>query len=265
MITKENVDIYIKKIPPAPDALKQTILFLNQGELTKASKSAMQDLALSSYLKDLVNRPIFGFKNAITDISQIFGILGVEKSQQAVYSYMISLLSPSQWKLFQLTKTSFEELQVELSLNWQKILKHLKIEDKSLSNAITLLPSSIIVAEALFCEKLEDVALLRSVNEIDLNTILSRLSGMDLFDICERIAQKWEMDDSVSELLQAASGVKPSTNPTINNLGKWMHLLLFYTLSKPIYIDAGLNDFIDFQIDYVEDIYNDFSQLMEIV
>ena len=264
MITKEKVDDYINKIPPAPDALKQTIFFLNQGELSKASKSAMQDLALSAYLKDLVNKPIFGFKNRVSEISQIFGILGVEKSQQVVYNYMISLLSPSKWKLFKLTKTSFGDLQAELSVKWQKILKHLNIKNQSLHNSITLLPSSIIVAEALFCEKLDDVALLRSVNEIDLNTILSRLCGMDLFDICERISQKWEMDDSVSQVLQAASGVKPSDKEIINNLGKWMHLLLFYTLSKPIYIDAELNDFIDFQIDYVEDIYPDFSQLMEI-
>jgi len=47
-------------------------------------------------------------------------------------------------------------------------------------------------------------------------------------------------------------------------LGKWMHLLLFFTLSKSEFIEAGLNDFIDFQIDYVLDIYNDFIKIMEI-
>jgi hypothetical protein len=43
-----------------------------------------------------------------------------------------------------------------------------------------------------------------------------------------------------------------------------MHLLLFYTLSQSKYIEAELNDFIDFQIDYVGDIYDDFSKIMEI-
>jgi len=126
------------------------------------------------------------------------------------------------------------------------------------------MPASIIVSEALFSEKLEDVKLLRSVDEIDLNTILQRLCNMDLFDICQRIAQKWEMPKNVADIIQASSGIKPSTDETIDTLGKWMHLLLFYTLSKPIFIEAQLKDFIDFQINYVSDIYDDFSKVMEI-
>ena len=43
-----------------------------------------------------------------------------------------------------------------------------------------------------------------------------------------------------------------------------MHLLLFYELSQPMFINAGLNDFINFEIEYVSDIYDDFAQLMEI-
>jgi hypothetical protein len=177
---------------------------------------------------------------------------------------MVSLLSPSKWKLFKLNKSSFYILQAELSTNWQKILLHLNIEDKTKENAIALLPASIIVAEALFCEKINDVNLLRSVNDIDLNTILKRLCNVDLFDICQLISQKWEMEKEVAELIQSASGVKPSKNVEINTLGKWMHLLLFYTLSEPQFIEAGLNDFINFEIDYVSDIYEDFSELMEI-
>ena len=264
MITKEKVDAYIQKIPPAPEALQKTILFLNQGELTKAAQIAQTDLPLKAYLVDLVNKPIFGFRNEVSDISQIFGILGVEKSQQVVYNYMVSLLSPAKWQLFALNKSSFCDLQADLSTKWQKILLHLEIKDADTQNAITLLPASIIVAEALFCEKLDDVKLLRSTSEIDLNTILARLCGMDLFDICQRIAQKWNMNEKSAEILQAASGVKPSNDETINTLGKWMHLLLFYTLSKPVYINAQLNDFIDFQIEYVGDIYDNFATLMEI-
>jgi len=167
-------------------------------------------------------------------------------------------------QLFALNKNSFSDLQAELSSKWQKIVSHLGIKDADIQNAITLLPASIIVSEALFCEKIDDVNLLRSASEIDLNTILARLCGMDLFDICQRIAQKWNMDEKSAAILQAASGVKPSEDEQINMLGKWMHLLLFYTLSQPTYINAQLNDFIDFQIEYVGDIYDDFAKLMEI-
>ncbi len=264
MITNEKIDSFIKKIPPAPKILQTTLKLLNEGELIEAAKVAKEDLALSSYLRTLVNKPIYGFKNEVKDISQIFGILGVAKSQQAVYAYMVSLLSPSQWNFFKLNKNNFANLQAELAVNWQKITKYLKIENKDIQSAIALLPASIIVSEALFCEKKEDVELLRTTKDIDLNTILKRLCKKDLFDICEAIAIKWEMESVIGEIVQAASGVKPSEDIQTDALGKWMHLLLFYTLSKPVYIDAGLNDFISFNIEYVSDIYEDFATLMEI-
>jgi len=102
MITKDKIDTFIEKIPPTPEVLKETLSLLNIGELTKAAKTAEGDLALKSYLKNIVNKPIYGFANEVSDISQIFGILGVTLSQQTVYNYMISLLSPDKWLLFKL-------------------------------------------------------------------------------------------------------------------------------------------------------------------
>ena len=264
MITQEKIDNYIDKIPPAPKVLRETLTHLGNGDLVKAAAIAKEDRALNNYLKVLVNKPIYGFKNEVSEVSQIFGILGVSRAQQAVYNYMLSLLSPSKWTLFKLNRVLFYNLQADLSMNWKKILEHLDIEDKEKLSAISLLPASIIVSEALFSEKKKDVELLRSVHDIDLNTILKRLCGMDLFDIAQKIANKWEMPEEIGAIIQASSGVKPSEDAEINTLGKWMHLLLFYTLSQPQYIEAELNDFIDFQIEYVQDIYEDFSQLMEI-
>ena len=264
MITKDKIEEYIKKIPPAPHALKETLALLNSGELTKAAKVAQSDLALKTYLKELVNKPIYGFRNEVTDTSQIFGILGVSGSQQTVYNYMITLLSPAKWVLFKLNSKSFHELQANLSKKWELILDHLKIEDKNIQSAITLLPASIIVSEALFCEKIDDVTLLRSVKALDYNTILTRLCGVSLFDICEQISQKWEMPEEIAKIIQASSGLDAADDEQINLLGKWMHLLLFYELSQPIFVEAGLNDFVDFQVDYVSDIYEDFAKLMEL-
>jgi len=264
MVTKEKINSFIEKIPPAPKVLNETFALLRAGELTKAAKVAEGDLALKSYLKSIVNKPIYGFANEVSDISQIFGILGVSLARQNVYNYMVSLLSPNEWSLFKLNSHLFYELQANLSKKWQIILEHLKIEDKETYDAITLLPASIIVAEALFKEKIDDVTLLRTTKAIDYNTILLRLCGVDLFDICSQIAKKWEMNDDISKIVQAASGVKPSSDEKINLLGKWMHLLLFYELSNPLFIKAGLNDFIDFQIEYIGDIYEEFSSLMEI-
>jgi len=264
MITKDKIDDFIEKIPPSPEVLRETLALLNIGELTKAAKVAEGDLALKSYLKNIVNKPIYGFKNEVSDISQIFGILGVSLSQQTLYNYMITLLSPKKWLLFKLNSKLFYEFQAQLSKKWEIILKHLKIDDKNIYGAISLLPSSIIITEALFCEKIADVNLLRTTKDLDYNTILNRLCGVGLFDICEQIADKWEMDKIVGQIVQAASGVKPSPMEDVNKLGKWMHLLLFYELSQPMFVEAGLNNFIDFQIDYIGDIYDEFASVMDI-
>lgn len=264
MITKEKIDQYIEQIPPSPKALQETLHFLNIGELTKAAKVAETDPALRSYLKAIVNKPIYGFRNEVKEISQIFGILGVSGSQQAVYNYMIHLLSPSKWKLFELNKSSFDDLQAKLSTQWQRILEHLSIEDKDIESSITLLPASIIVTEALFNDKIEDVTLLRSAKELDYNTILLRLCKMDLFDICAVIAKTWDMPDIISQIIYAASGTRPVADKQIDLLGKWMHMLLFYELSQATFVQAGLNDFIEFEIQYVTEIYDDFATLMDI-
>jgi len=264
MTTKEDIANFIDKIPPTPKVLKETLFLLNTGELTKAAKVAETDLALRAYLKSIVNKPIYGFRNEVSDIGQIFGILGVSLSYQTVYNYMINLLSPSKWTLFKLNEKSFHTLQANLSKKWDLILEHLNIDNKDIHSSITLLPSSIIVCEALFSKSIDDVKLLRNTKSLDYNTILSRLCNVTLFDICEKIAVKWGMDEIIPKIVQASSGIKHSNDEEIDNLGKWMHLLLFYELSQTQFVDAGLNDFIDFQIDYVGDIYDDFATLMEI-
>lgn len=264
MITKEKIDEYIEKIPPTPKTLKDTVALLNAGELTKAAKIAQSDPALQAYLKKMLSKPIYGFRNEINDVAQMFGILGVSGSQQSVYNYMLTLLSPAKWHFYKLSLSSFHELQARLSANWKKILVHLNIQNKDIESAITLLPASIIVSEALFFEKKNDVELLRNTKDIDLNTILQRLCGVDLFDICEQIAVKWEMPPNIAKIVQASSGKKPINNKELALLAKWMHLLLFYELSQPMFIEAGLNDFLEFQVDFVADIYDDFSSLMEI-
>lgn len=264
MVTNKDIDEFIEKIPPTPKILNETMRIVNNGDLPKAAKVAESDLALKSYLINLVNKPIYGFRKEVSDIGQIFGILGLPTTQQTIYNYMLNLLSPKKWELFDLNEKTFQELQAQLSFKWKKILEHLGIVDKEIESAITLLPASIIVSEALFSKAKKDVELLRSVHNLDYNTILKRLCGVSLFDICVKIAEKWDMPSEVSSIVYSSSGLNPAQDPKIDNLAKWMHLLLFYELSQPMFVNASLNDFIDFQIDYVEDIYEEFTKVMEI-
>ena len=262
MITQEEIHDYINAIPPSPTVLKAVLACIQKGELAKAADEAAKDPALKLFLQGIVNKPIYGFKNDIKDLKQIFGILGLAQAEQIIYNYMISLLTPTKWELFSLTNKEFSQIQDSLSFAWKKILEHKEINDRSVFSSISLLPASIIVCEALFKAKHDELDLLRSVKEIDYNTILKRLSGMDLFDLCAKIAEVWEMPEPIAQIILASSGKTQQTDPQITELSKWMHLLFFYQLSQPICTAAGLNDFIEFNIEYVQDIYEAFQDVV---
>lgn len=262
MITQEEVAHYIQNIPAAPSVLRQTLEYLREDDLTKAAKCAETDPALKLYLKTLINRPIYGFRQEVSDLSQIFGILGMASTQQILYNYLLSLLVPKKWSLFTLTDPAFYDLQASLGCKWEKILKHLGLHSRDTESAISLLPASIIVCDALFGAHRSEVDQLRAVKALDYNTILKRLSKQSLFDLCNEIAIKWEMPPSASKIVHAASGLDTDVTGKEKILAQWMHLLLFYQLSQSVYVSAGLNEFIDFQIDFVQEIYESFMQVV---
>jgi len=264
LITKQIIDEYIRQIPPVPKILKQTILFVDQGELTKASKIASQDLALKHYLIDIVNKPYYGFSSKVTDLSQIFGILGQIKAKQILHTYLMNIMNPKEWKFFKLNHNDFIYFQVTLTNNWNKILAYKNINEDNISISITILPLAVLIIEHLFKKEQKEIELIRSYSDIDLNTILKRLSGYTLFDIATQIAKKWELPSKIYNIIESSSGLNRSNDNQIDMLGKWMHLLLFHTISQEQLIGSGLNDFIEFKIDYVSNIYEEFLKIMDI-
>jgi len=261
VITQEQITRYIQSVPAAPSIIRQTLEHVRNGDLPKAAKCADEDPALKLYLKTLINRPVYGFRNEVSSLPQIFGILGLSSAQQILYNYLMSLLVPKEWGLFCLSHQAFYDLQASLSRKWETILKHLGLLNRDNESAISLLPASIIVCDALFKEHKEEVAQLRSVKALDYNTILQRLSGRSLFDLCSEVAEKWEMPASIAETVHAASGSDEVEGET-QILAKWMHLLLFYELSQSPYVEAGLNELLDFNVDFVQDIYESFAQVV---
>lgn len=265
MVDIEKIKAYVDKVPPLPETLRNSLKAIEEGDLPKAASFAKNDPALMNYLTNLVNKPIFGFKKDVKDAGQIFGILGINQAKQLIGSYLVSLLSPKSWETFKITNSKFHNLQAELMFNWNLVLDKLECEDKDISAVAVLIPSSMIVCEELFKDHIDDVKLLREVKDLDYNTILKRLTDKSLFDIAAIIAKKWEMSKRTLRILLLSSG-KMTTKEDDKDLiyAKYLHLLFFYQLSKPEMIDGGLNDFIEFNVDFVSDIYNDFQSLMEI-
>ena len=262
MITSEALQDFISSIPPLPEQLKLTLDLLNEGELVKAGKAAAEDLALSTYLRTFVNRPIFFFQKEIQDVSQIFGILGLAQTKEILHHYMMSLFSPKKWQLFDLNEHTFSDLQASLSSYWKKILKHENISNEDLTTLISLVPASIIVTELIFASHIKEVNLLRETKSLDYNTILERLVGVNLFDISEMIGETWSMNKKSLKVLKASSGLKQCAESKLCKCARYMHMLLFYLLSRPEFVECGLNDFLDFNPDFVMPIMEEFQTII---
>ena len=127
MVTKQDILSYIDKIPPIPDSVRGCVNALKSDDLTKAAQIASNDDALGKYLISIVNRASFGFSTRITDFSQIFGILGLDSAKQILTSYLISILAPKKWEVFEINNRDFNNYQACLIDNWNLIIDQKKI------------------------------------------------------------------------------------------------------------------------------------------
>jgi len=259
---KSKIEKYIDNIPAIPKNVKECAKYLQEGDLNKAAKSALQDAAFSHYLIKLVNKPIFGLRYEVKDISQIFGILGIEKASQVVNAYYAKLILPKDWELFSITNNDFQALQASLIHNWNKILNEENQNKISLASVVSLLPASIIICEEIFEENADEVRLLKTQKDMSYDKILYKMSGYKLFDIFIIICKKWDLgEESIRFIEYIAKKIEDET--VYSKLARYIHLLMFYELSKPIYIEAGLNDFIEFDIEFVQSVYEKFMQIVE--
>ena len=91
---------YLKSVPPVPENVKKTLNYLKKGELKKAALEAEKDLVLKKQIESIVNSAYFFLSNKVEDSVQLFSMIGLEMAKSLVYSYIVSLLAPKEWKIF---------------------------------------------------------------------------------------------------------------------------------------------------------------------
>lgn len=262
MITKEKIEAYIEKVPAMPEVVKKCSSALEGGDLVKAASFAGEDPAFMFYLRNIVNKPIFGFREDIKDPKQIFGILGLSRASQVVKSYLVSLMTPKDWVVFKLNGTLFQNLQSSLIVKWEKILEHEDCKDKDIISTISILPSSIIICEELFRDFYDDFLILSERNDLSFNDVLKNLTGMSILGIAKILCEKWSLPDTVANILEILETKEsPNDDENMLKIAKYMHLLLFYELSRADFIDTGLNSFIEFDVEFAQDVYDDFLSI----
>jgi len=262
MVNRKELEEYISKVPPRPEIIKRVLDEVEKKDLRQAGRIAKEDIVLVRYMQNLINKPIFGIQHKITDITQIFTLLGTDAVYELLHHYLLFKICPKKWKVFNLTDDIFRELQANLSFYWRKILDFEKINDKDISSAITLLPTIIIVCDELFHNSKEDLEILSDSIIIDYDFLLYNLTGSHLYDLSIRIGEYWQYSKKSLDIIKATLNDSKCVNEQNIRLGQWMHLLLFYILSKPIFINSNLNTFIKFDIDYIEPIYKDFEKAL---
>lgn len=263
MLSNSTIEEYIDNVPPVPKIVKECIKAINEGDLVHAADIASQDRALVNYLQLIVNKPIFGFRNDISNARQIFGILGIYKARQLIYSYYILLLLPKKWEVFDFDSHKFQDFQARLIHHWSNIVTYIKNEDKELAGAITIIPATLIVCEMLFRDMKDTVNLLKERKNLSYETILTKMTGRTLFEIASLIAKKWEFSQDIVSLIRSIPDTKEGVFGEHALAIEYMRLLLIYEMSRPVMIQSGLSDLFDLESVLDDKVVESFYEIVQ--
>lgn len=259
MLSQATIDNYIEDIPPIPEVVKNCIDAINEGDLIRAADEATEDRALTHYLQLIVNKPIFGFRNEVKDTRQVFGILGLYKARQIIYSYYILLLLPKEWRVFDFDSSKFQDFQARMIHHWSAIVEEMNSEDKELADAITIVPATLVVCEMLFRDIYDTVRLLRERKQMSYEKILIKITGRTLFEIASFIAKKWDFEQNIVDIIHNIPNKEKKTSQAL----EYMRLLLVYEMSRPMMIQSGLSEMFEFNFDFEDELSLNFYKIIE--
>ncbi len=263
MVTPEQIGEYLKRVPSLPGALKNSLKWLAEDELASAARAASADPALVYYLKQTVNSASYGFKQELKEPLQIFSALGTHRARQLLFAYMVHSVAPCKWGFFSLGKDEFRQFQISFIKKWEKTVYEERIDERY-TGAAVIMSAGLVVADAIFADRAEDIALVRDSEDLDLDTILERVSGYRFDQLVVAVAQKWDVDKDIIRLVSLAFGKEECENKNLCRPARFLHLLLFYELSRPVMLKAGANAFILFNPHFCEPVLSRFEEIMEL-
>lgn len=263
MLSETTIDNYIETIPPVPKIVKSCIESLNSGNLIHAADVASEDRAFLHYLQNIVNKPIFGFRDEVKDARQIFGILGLTKARQLIHGYYLLLILPKNWEVFDFNTSLFQDFQTRLIHNWEKIVKFLGKDDHSLNQAISIIPATFVICEMLFRDINGTVKLLRDKKQMSYETIFYKMTDRSFFEVSALIAKKWDFSEDIVEMIRKIGELKEGDFGENALLISYLRLLLTYEMSRPAIIKAGLNDLFHLEPTFDDDVLNNFYKIIQ--
>ena len=171
-----------------------------------------------------------------------------------VYSCIVSLLEPKQWKIFNI---NFRDFQAEFLSIYEKcmLLEFGKETYKKYSEIGAIIPVSVCICDMLLGEEKEKLDLILKSAPIEIGTLIKRMTGTTLFEIAAMIGKIWELDKQKCEI------IKNSECLECNKISALIHFLFFYLVSKPQFID--LNSLIEFNTKCIEFIPKTYKRILD--
>jgi len=254
LITKSEIIKYLKDVPPVPESVKACLDYLKEGELKKAAIEADKDIVLKKQIESVVNSAAFALPNRVEDTIQLFSMIGLEMAKSLVYSYLVKLLEPKEWKLF---KFDFRDFQAAFMKNYEEfmILEFGEEVYKNYSEIGAIVPAAVCVCDGLLGSKKEDLEIIMNSAPLEYGTLLKRMSGASLFGLAARIAEVWGVDKNRAEVLK-----KSECDSCSDAVAALVHLLFFYLTSKKHFME--INSLIEFKPECINLIPKTYERIL---
>jgi hypothetical protein len=239
LVSAEDIKKYLSQVPPVPENAMNALKYLKSGDLKKAAMEAENDLVLKKQIEHVVNSAYFSLPNKVEDTVQLFTMIGLEMAKSLVYSYIVSLLEPKEWKIFNI---DFKDFQAQFMSLYEEymILEFGSEKYKQLPEIGAIIPVAVCVCDMLLGDKKDKLDLIMSSSPLEIGTLLKRMTGETLFGIAAEIARIWELEEEKCSVIKS-SECDECTDP----VGALVHFLFFYMASKPQFMD--LNSLIEFK------------------
>ncbi|NPA10980.1 MAG: HDOD domain-containing protein [Epsilonproteobacteria bacterium] len=254
LITKEEIKKYLSEVPPVPENVKNCLDYLKAGELKKAALEADKDIVLKKQIESVVNSAYFALPNKVEDTVQLFSMIGLEMARNLVYSYLVTLLKPKEWKIF--TNFHFRDFQA----NFMREFEDSMIEEvgkdlyKQYSEIGAIVPAAVCVCDSLLGSKKEQLELITQNVPIEYGTLIKRMTGYGLFGIAARIGELWGIEEEKVQYLE-----KSECSKCDNKISALVHTIFFYLSCKKPFLDV--NSLIEFNPKVVEYVPKTFERI----
>ncbi|NPA87892.1 HDOD domain-containing protein [Caminibacter pacificus] len=254
LISKSDIIKYLKEIPPVPESVKACLDYLKQGELKKAALEADKDIVLKKQIESIVNSAAFSLPNKVEDTVQLFSMIGLEMAKSLVYSYLVKLLSPKEWKIFDINFADFQAAFMKM-YEENMILEFGEDVYKKYAEIGAIVPAAVCVCDSLLGDKKEDLELILDAAPLEYGTLLKRMTGASLFGLAAKIAEIWGLEKEKTESLK-----KAECDVCDNEIAALIHFIFFYLSSKKQFLD--LNSLIEFKPESIEKIPKTYERII---